>query len=349
MEILKHQSDLVSVPNHKSETPMHVAARAGNFGAAQIFMRPHGNGNNTGTFDDILRKRDEEGNTPLHNAVRKCDGKMAFTMIKKDPEPIRYNNKAKQGPNNLTLLHSAIIKSQFVVMAKILEAKRDLINVRDERNRNPLHYAAALGHFKIACRLSDEDDSLVYQHDCNGQSPLHLASQNGQLSILENLLHSYPDSIEFIDNKNRNILHLAAQNGHADVVVFILKQPEVEDLINSSDVDGNTPLHLAAINNHFNIILVLARNMSVNIRATNKKEETPLAIVQLSNDPGEMSKLFAIKALEMAYARPSPDQNDILEGHGSSTSGNGTTTTVESKLITKTNLEPPRPTQRNLI
>lgn len=103
MEILKHQSDLVSVPNHKSETPMHVAARAGNFGAAQIFMRPHGNGNNTGTFDDILRKRDEEGNTPLHNAVRKCDGKMAFTMIKKDPEPIRYNNKAKQSPLSLAI------------------------------------------------------------------------------------------------------------------------------------------------------------------------------------------------------------------------------------------------------
>jgi len=176
-------------------------------------------------------------------------------------------------------------------MAKILEAKRDLINVLDKRDRNPLHYAAALGHFEIACRLSDEDDRLVYQHDCNGQSPLHLASQNGKLSILENLLHSYPDSIEFIDNKNRNILHLAAQNGHADVVVFILKLPEVEDLINSSDVDGNTPLHLAAINNHFNIILVLARNVSVNIRATNKKEETPLAIVQLSNDPGEMSKV----------------------------------------------------------
>ncbi|KAL9459886.1 hypothetical protein AB3S75_003150 [Citrus x aurantiifolia] len=142
MEILKYQPDLVSVQNHKSETPMHVAARAGNFGVAKIFMRPHGNGNNTGTFDDILRKQDEEGNTPLHNAVRKCDGKMAFTMIKKDPEPIRYINKAEQSPlslaidarlthiaccmikenlpaldhrgrNNLTLLHSAIIKSQF--------------------------------------------------------------------------------------------------------------------------------------------------------------------------------------------------------------------------------------------
>lgn len=38
-------------------------------------------------------------------------------------------------------------------------------------------------------------------------------------------------------------------------------------------------------------------------------------------------QFFAIKALEIAYARISPDQNDILEGHGSSASGNGTTTT----------------------
>ncbi|KAH9716234.1 ANK REP REGION domain-containing protein [Citrus sinensis] len=356
MEILELRPDLVSVENHKSETPMHVAARAGNFGVAKIFMRPHGNGNNTGTFDDILRKQDEEGNTPLHNAVRKCDGKMAFTMIRKDPELICYINKAGQsplslaidaglthiacciikeklsvldhrGPNDLTLLHIAIIKSNFVVMAKILEAKRDLINVLDKRDRNPLHYAAALGHFEIACRLSDEDDTLAYERDCNGQSPLHLASENGKLSLLKRLLHSYPDSIEFLDKKNRNILHLAAQNGHANVVVFISKLPEIEDMINSSDLEGNTPLHLAAINNHFNIVLILARNMRVNIRATNEKKQTALAIVQLSNDPLEMSKFFATKALELAYERPSLHQNDILEGHGGSASGTGTTTT----------------------
>ncbi|KAL9459890.1 hypothetical protein AB3S75_003154 [Citrus x aurantiifolia] len=326
MEILELRPDLVSVENQKSETPMHVAARAGNFGVAKIFMRPHGNGNNTGTFDDILRKQDGEGNTPLHNAVRKCDGKMAFTMIRKDPELICYINKAGQGPNDLTLLHIAIIKSNFVVMAKILEAKRGLINVLDERDRNPLHYAAALGHFEIACRLSDEDDTLAYQRDCNGQSPLHLASENGKLSLLQRLLHSYPDSIEFLDNKNRNILHLAAQNGHANVVVFISKLPEIEDMINSSDAEGNTPLHLAAINNHFNIVLILARNMRVNIRATNEKKQTALAILQLSNDPSEMSKFFATKALELAYERPSLHQNDILEGNGRSASGTGTTT-----------------------
>lgn len=176
-------------------------------------------------------------------------------------------------------------------MAKILEAKRDLINVLDKRDRNPLHYAAALGHFEIACRLSDEDDTLAYERDCNGQSPLHLASENGKLSLLKRLLHSYPDSIEFLDKKNRNILHLAAQNGHANVVVFISKLPEIEDMINSSDLEGNTPLHLAAINNHFNIVLILARNMRVNIRATNEKKQTALAIVQLSNDPLEMSKV----------------------------------------------------------
>lgn len=134
MEILELRPDLVSVENHKSETPMHVAARAGNFGVAKIFMGRHGH--------DTLRKLDKEDNTPLHNAVRKCDGKMAFTMIRKDPELICYINKAGQsplslaidaglthiacciinekssaldyrGPNNLTLLHIAIIKSNF--------------------------------------------------------------------------------------------------------------------------------------------------------------------------------------------------------------------------------------------
>lgn len=38
-------------------------------------------------------------------------------------------------------------------------------------------------------------------------------------------------------------------------------------------------------------------------------------------------QFFATKALELAYERPSLHQNDILEGHGRSASGTGTTTT----------------------
>ncbi|KAL9459885.1 hypothetical protein AB3S75_003150 [Citrus x aurantiifolia] len=100
-EFARQNGNRILGRSQNGDTALHIAAR---FGHKILVM-------------EILKYQpdlDEEGNTPLHNAVRKCDGKMAFTMIKKDPEPIRYINKAEQGRNNLTLLHSAIIKSQFV-------------------------------------------------------------------------------------------------------------------------------------------------------------------------------------------------------------------------------------------
>lgn len=172
-------------------------------------------------------------------------------------------------------------------MEKIVKANKELINKIDEHGRNPLHYAAGLGNTAIVSQLLEADDSssLGYEADCKGQTPLHLAAENGQKIVFTMLANGYPDAIVVVDGRQHSILHLAAQNGYESIVKFILTFPEMEYLLNSPDVDGNTPLHLAAMNFHKEVVHVLTKNKKVNMRVTNLNQQTPLAIVESSTDP----------------------------------------------------------------
>ncbi|KAJ0103438.1 hypothetical protein Patl1_04319 [Pistacia atlantica] len=311
-KILTLQPSFLNERNQNCETPVHIAARMGKIGVIKIFLN---------ATEQISRTKDNEDNTPLHNAVRNHNRKLAFMLINKDPEPIQYLNKANQSPlsiaidaqvthiaclminknpsshghrgtDGLTLLHRAVINQDYVVMVEILQAKKELINELDAHNRNPLHFAAAIGNSKMVRHLANEDDSLVYQGDRDGLTPIHLAAKNGQIVVLKMLIEFYPDVFELLENKKRNILHVAAENGQADIVKYILALPEMEDLINSPDADGNTPLHLAAIKFRNYVIYILSTSPRVTISGTNNGKKTALEIAQSSGDHGDMSKVY---------------------------------------------------------
>ena len=171
-------------------------------------------------------------------------------------------------------------------MVTILREKPDLANMQDDKDRTPLHYAASLGEIKMVILLLVVDTSAAYKQDVGRKIPLHLASENGQQNLLKALINRCPDTVEFTDKKQQNILHLAAKNGNLDTISYILKLPEMEDLVNSPDVDGNIPLHLAAINFHSDVVRILSKNSKVEIRTVNNSKRTALAIVQLSDDRG---------------------------------------------------------------
>ncbi|KAJ0103035.1 hypothetical protein Patl1_04340 [Pistacia atlantica] len=249
-KILTLQPSFLNERNQNCETPVHIAARMGKIGVIKIFLN---------ATEQISRTKDNEDNTPLHNAVRNHNRKLAFMLTNKDPEPIQYLNKANQSPLSIA------IDAQVT-------------------------HIAAIDNSKMVRHLANEDDSLVYQGDRDGLTPIHLAAKNGQIVVLKMLIEFYPDVFELLENKKRNILHVAAENGQADIVKYILALPEMEDLINSPDADGNTPLHLAAIKFRNYVIYILSTSPRVTISGTNNGKKTALEIAQSSGDHGDMSK-----------------------------------------------------------
>ena len=109
----------------------------------------------------------------------------------------------------------------------------------------------------MAQRLLEASKQLAYKQDCYGETPLHLAAENGKLKVLKLLINKYPDAIEIRNNNDRSILHVAAKHGNWNIVSFILRSPEMENLINLVDKNGNTPLHLASTGFHSDVVFTL--------------------------------------------------------------------------------------------
>ncbi|OMP03356.1 hypothetical protein COLO4_10465 [Corchorus olitorius] len=336
--IAKHPS-LVLKSNLKGETPVHIAARAGNTAIVYLFIK------SVRGFDSvhIARIKDRFGNTPLHFAVKNQHYKVVKAFADKDPESLVLLNDDGESPlfiavdlklsilaakiidlnnstldyrghNRQTLLHCAAIRHELGTMNIILEKKPQLTKVQDDKERTPLHYAASLGEIKMVKLLLGYDTSAAYLQDADQKIPLHSAAENGQEAVLKALIDSCPDTVEFIDKKQQNILHLAAMNGNLEAVSYILKLPEMEDLVNSPDVDGNIPLHLAAINYHSSVVRLLSKNPSVEIRTVNNSNRTALAIVQSSHDRGmELQKHLTLKALKNSYKRRAINLADVSE------------------------------------
>ncbi|XVF03991.1 hypothetical protein REPUB_Repub05bG0042000 [Reevesia pubescens] len=346
-EIIERHPSLAFKSNLKGETPVHIAARAGRRDVVEVFI------NSVKNYEGIYigRIRDNSGNTPLHGTVRNAHLRVMKTLAEEDPESLLGINDAGESPLSIAIdmkltnfakiiislnkdtlgyignsgqtpLHCAVKRNDFDTMSSILVLKPELVRVKDERKRTPLHYAATLGHQRMVEELVkkdleelvETDPSVAYIEDENQQIPLHLAAKNGQGSLIKALLEPCWDTIERVDEKQRNILHLAAMNGNVDAVKYILTLIEMEDLVNSPDVDGNTPLHLAASNYHSDVVRVLSKNSKVEIRAINNFNKTALAIIKLPDDRGmELQKHLTLKALKSAYKQKSINLEDLPE------------------------------------
>ncbi|KAL5736064.1 hypothetical protein ACOSQ2_030852 [Xanthoceras sorbifolium] len=276
--LLRLEPSFLYERNRNGETPMHIAAKAGNASVIEVFIDCYNNRVvREGGQENILWMRDNNGNTPLHKAVQNHRNLVAVILIKNDPETILFENDAKQSALSMAIDKSSNLHGMVFFVAEIVQRKMEVINTQDEYGRNPLHYAAVLGNVAI------EDD------------------------YYKQMVHHHLDI-------KRSILHFAALNGSVSTVKFILTLPEMEDLINSADGDGNTPLHLAAMNFHEKVVDILSKNERVNIRATNHDQFTTLSIVQSSTVlDRDTKKYLTVKILKEAITLRAFYPEDILE------------------------------------
>ncbi|XP_027343872.1 protein ACCELERATED CELL DEATH 6-like [Abrus precatorius] len=125
--------------------------------------------------------------------------------------------------------------------------------------------------------------------------PLHLASYAAHVEVVQELLKQEycPDPMEMLDNDGQNILHLAVKGGNFKMVRHILQSTDegVQKMINSQDINGNTPLHLAALHCHPKIVLVLTWKKEVNLNLVNKKYQTALTAFKPPLNPSLRQQL----------------------------------------------------------
>ncbi|KAL4339398.1 hypothetical protein GQ457_08G016620 [Hibiscus cannabinus] len=328
-EIMKLDPKLSLIANHKGETAVHITSKGRDTVIAQLFVESvqklEGDSSMGGisfrtaqlTDHDVgdseslllVNQAEESAISIAINFKLKCCIKAIISL---NQSALDY-----KGPNDQTTLHLAVMRGDIDIVRIILKEKAQLVNSKDYKQRSPLHYAAALGQYDIAKELLQSSDiSAASQEDQNNQIPLHLTAKNCNIHLFEALLNSHPNTIKVVDKQQQNILHIVAQNGNVDVVLFVLDLPEMEDLLNAGDENGNTPLHLATEKFYYSIVYILTQRKVVDIKAINKKGYTALDVVR-SSEAREMrlvSKKYKIwRVLKSAYATRAISLEDVVD------------------------------------
>ncbi|XP_068649203.1 protein ACCELERATED CELL DEATH 6-like [Aristolochia californica] len=303
--------ELLARKSTKGDTVLHIAARVGHYRLAGIVI----NWAKEQDSVDLLRLANAEGNTILHEAARHAHLSVAELLVAEDPSlPCARNFVGESplylaaerglpkfvdlilsiapedvdrrspafygGPKGRTSLHAAVVQSHFNIVKKLVEELPELVKVADSYGSIPLHYAASMGCLDVVRVLIQPDSSPIYLLNEDGDSPIHLAAKNGHYDVTRELVQLRPDCGELRDGKGRNALHVAVESGKRNVVKYILDNPELKNLINEQDDEGNTPLHLAAINRQLRIIYLLFWDERVDLKLSNNQKQTAVDIVR---------------------------------------------------------------------
>lgn len=169
-----------------------------------------------------------------------------------------------------------------------------IIDCTDIDYDTPLHCASREGHLKMVQLLCD-NGANINSTNREDKTPLYYASQHNRISVVAYLLQQYTINVGI-----NNPLHRAAQEGNAQVVeLFLIHRPE---LINTTDLWGDTALCVATEYNHTEVasILLNAKDVDVNKRKTgsftpldhacNQKNNTLIPLL-LAKDAKKMTDL----------------------------------------------------------
>ncbi|KAA8524416.1 hypothetical protein F0562_010860 [Nyssa sinensis] len=262
---------------------------------------------------EVVKEANEEENTPLHLALKNHHYQVAVFLFNQNQEASCCLNKEKKSPlylaveagylelvslmmeyiiqsdnpderlkSGTSIVHAAIGTRKRELLDKLLRCRSSLIDSVDENGRTPLSYAASIGYLDGVCCILDLKafTEYTYNRDRDGFYPIHMASRNGHINVIQEFLRRCPDSRELLNPKGQNILHVAAENGRANAVSYMLKIPELENLINERDKDGNTALHLASKYGYPKVVSILTWDKRVCLELVNEEGMTALAVLE---------------------------------------------------------------------
>ncbi|CAL2274251.1 unnamed protein product [Prunus armeniaca] len=281
---------LIRETNKERDTALHFAVRFNHFRVVEILTRED---------PDFSYSANDAGETPLYLAAERKYGVLVSQILSTCTDP-NY-----QGPNGRTALHAAVIygdktdgepttvsktygrvtpkrrlTNDAEMTKEILEKKKDLAIAADEKGWTPLHYAAFYDRASIVIKLLETDKRSAYMGDkADKKTALHISASRGHVKVMEQIISQCPDCCEVVDQRGRNAFHYALEMHRSLIKDFVLKDPWLCNvLLNSKDVDGNTPLHL--LDGHlFGGRVPFIRDARVDKMAFNKENMNALDVI----------------------------------------------------------------------
>ncbi|KAJ1267250.1 hypothetical protein BS78_07G042300 [Paspalum vaginatum] len=311
---------LLDAGNGEGDTPLHCAARAGRIGMLSMLIhlaRAGGGGGGDEAVKAVLRRQNKQGETVLHEALRRADKEMVERLMSVDPQLARlpevdgtsplflavslgHYDIAEQlhqkdeglsccGPDGQNVLHAAVLHKNKRMTDMLLEWRmHELIKQADRpHGHTPLHMAAARGVPGTVMALLEADRCSAYQSDNNGSFPIHVAAMENSGSVVRIFLDKCPGCAEARDAKGRTFLHVAIDSRNYTLIWNVFRffrghqqLEKFEMIANMRDGDGNTGLHLAVQTGRAEAIYCLLWNKGIQLNFRNNKGRTALDLLE---------------------------------------------------------------------
>ncbi|XP_039160993.1 protein ACCELERATED CELL DEATH 6 [Eucalyptus grandis] len=205
-------------------------------------------------FHDLVTQKNSLEDTPLHEAIRneRLNATRMLIFLRTDLDIMYWKNK------------DGILKEN-------IDRLSTLLHVKGEDRATPLHPATSVGNVEAVQLLLSKCSYLALQTEKNGYYLIHIACEGGSIDIIHELMKMWPNVAEMKNRKGQ-------KNNAVHHILKECSEPIIEKLVNSKDVDGNTPLHLASMNNHCQVMLSLVRNKRSDVKLLNNNKMTALDV-----------------------------------------------------------------------
>ncbi|KAG5551383.1 hypothetical protein RHGRI_009711 [Rhododendron griersonianum] len=223
-----------------------------------------------GLLDDQLEQA-------LHEALRNGHEEVARYLLNLDPEMATSVTGAGESPFFLAVESRCesfmwdILKSERQYSTKGPDGL-NVLHVAIARDCPGIHYAIEADYWDLVHEMLKADASIALFPDNDGHTPLLGAVSSGRRYFCRDILKICPESIEARNHEGRHALHLCKFRD----VRFLMRIPEILELLNEGDEEGNTPLHLAIKENDYEKAMLLASSASIELGAVNKEVLTAL-------------------------------------------------------------------------
>ncbi|KAG4153460.1 hypothetical protein ERO13_D04G184600v2 [Gossypium hirsutum] len=240
-QILSKCPSMLLQTNAKGQTPLHVAARYGHSAIVKLLIKSCAKARDgdleklgmdeVNAVRGMLRIRDQESNTALHEAARCGNVEVVKALLEFEEPDFPYSANKKQE----TPLYIAARRGDGGMLSILLDKSKSTAH-GGPHGRTALHAAAMAGdaeqvywHFFCldleAIRIIlEKKGNLTKERDEDGHTPLHYAAHLGsRLSVVEELLKR-DVSAAYIGDKKRGMtpLLMAARQGYGGTCSKIL-------------------------------------------------------------------------------------------------------------------------------
>ncbi|XP_004244774.1 ankyrin repeat-containing protein At5g02620 [Solanum lycopersicum] len=269
-------------PGKRGDSPLHLAARAGNLGKVKEIIQKF---DNSKGIKELLSLQNQQGETALYIAAENGHTLVVVEILKH----LDLQVASLVANNGYDAFQVAAKQGHLEVLKELLHSFPNLVMATDSSNSTALHTAAAQGHVDVVNLLLEIDSNLVKIARNNGKTVLHTAARMGHLEIVKSLLSKDPDIGFRTDSKGQSALHMAVKGQNVGIVLELIKPNS--SVLTLEDNKGNRALHIATKKGRPQMVQCLISIECIDLNAINKAGETALDIAEKFGMPEVVSIL----------------------------------------------------------